>query len=127
MFGHGHIWNRNPGRIARTLSTAPAEAVLNLRCGELRDGRWVALEIKIGEVKVPGGVRNIERLRENVASNPAARNPRPEFSAAVTAMSMCSPLAPCGRNGMGAVLVPKEKPLIKSCRGAFVVVVLHSR
>lgn len=86
---------------------------------EFRDGRWVALEIKIGEVKVPGGVRNIERLRENVASNPAARNPRPEFSAAVTAMSMCSPLAPCGRNGMGAVLAPKEKPLIKSCRGTF--------
>ena len=46
---------------------------------ELRDGRWAALEIKLGEAKVPDGIRNIERLREKVASNPAARNPNPEF------------------------------------------------
>lgn len=54
---------------------------------ELRDGRWAALEIKLGEAKVPDGIRNIERLREKVASNPAARNPKPEFCAVVTAMS----------------------------------------
>lgn len=54
---------------------------------ELCDGRWAALEIKLGEAKVPDGIRNIERLREKVASNPAARNPRPEFSAVVTATS----------------------------------------
>jgi len=54
---------------------------------ELRDGRWAALEIKLGEAKVPDGVRNIERLREKVASNPAAHNPKPEFCAVVTATS----------------------------------------
>ena len=54
---------------------------------ELRDGRWAALEVKLGESKVPDGIRNIERLREKVASNPAARNPEPEFSAVVTATS----------------------------------------
>lgn len=54
---------------------------------ELRDGRWAALEIKLGESKVPDGMENIERLRKKVASNPAARNPQPEFSAVVTATS----------------------------------------
>ena len=54
---------------------------------ELRDGRWAALEIKLGEAKVPDGIRNIERLREKVASNPAAHNPKPEFCAVVTATS----------------------------------------
>ena len=54
---------------------------------ELRDGRWAALEVKLGEANVPDGIRNIERLLEKVASNPAARNPEPEFSAVVTATS----------------------------------------
>lgn len=54
---------------------------------ELRDGRWAALEVKLGEANVPDGIRNIERLRKKVASNPAARNPEPEFSAVVTATS----------------------------------------
>ncbi len=42
---------------------------------ELRDGRWAAIEIKLGEAKVPDGISNIKRLRRKVASNPAARNP----------------------------------------------------
>lgn len=54
---------------------------------ELRDGRWAALEVKLGEAKVPDGIKNIERLRKKVAANPAARNPKPEFSAVVTAAS----------------------------------------
>lgn len=54
---------------------------------ELRDGRWAALEVKLGETKVPDGVRNIERLRQKVAANPAARNPKPAFSAVLTATS----------------------------------------
>lgn len=54
---------------------------------ELRDGRWAALEVKLGEAKVPDGIRNIERLRKKVAFNPAVRNPKPEFSAVVTATS----------------------------------------
>lgn len=54
---------------------------------ELRDGRWAALEVKLGEPKVPDGIRNIERLRQKVAANPAARNPKPAFSAVLTATS----------------------------------------
>ena len=54
---------------------------------ELRDGRWAALEVKLGETKVPDGIRNIERLRQKVAANPVARNPKPAFSAVVTATS----------------------------------------
>ena len=42
---------------------------------ELNDGRWAAIEIKLGESKVSDGIRNIERLRRKVALNPAARNP----------------------------------------------------
>ena len=54
---------------------------------ELNDGRWAAIEIKLGESKVSDGIRNIERLRRKVALNPAARNPQPEFCAVVTATS----------------------------------------
>ena len=54
---------------------------------ELRDGRWAALEIKLGEEKVPDGIESIKRLRRKIASNPAARNPNPVFCAVVTATS----------------------------------------
>lgn len=54
---------------------------------ELKDGRWAAIEIKLGESKVSDGIRNIERLRRKVALNPAARNPQPEFCAVITATS----------------------------------------
>ncbi len=54
---------------------------------ELRDGRWAGIEIKLGEEKVPDGIANLNRLRKKVAANPAARNPRPEFMAVVTATS----------------------------------------
>lgn len=50
---------------------------------ELRDGRWAPIEVKLGENKVPEAFANIERLRRKVAANPAARNPRPSFSAVV--------------------------------------------
>ena len=48
---------------------------------ELRDGRWGALEIKLGENKAGDGIRSLVRLRNKVASNPAARNPEPSFLA----------------------------------------------
>lgn len=54
---------------------------------ELRDGRWAAIEIKMGESGVPKGVASLRRLRKKVAANPAARNPAPEFMAVVTAAS----------------------------------------
>lgn len=52
---------------------------------ELRDGRWAAIEVKLGESKVPGAIANLRRLQRKVASNPAARNPEPEFLAVLTA------------------------------------------
>ncbi|MBS5450459.1 MAG: hypothetical protein KHY83_10445 [Coriobacteriia bacterium] len=36
---------------------------------------------------MPDGIANLNRLRKKVAANPAARNPRPEFMAVVTATS----------------------------------------
>lgn len=54
---------------------------------ELRDGRWAGIEIKLGEDKVPDGISNLKRLRNKVSSNPAARNPEPEFMAVLTGTS----------------------------------------
>ncbi len=48
---------------------------------ELRDGRWAAFEVKLGENKVGEAVAALSRLRGKVAANPAARNPAPEFMA----------------------------------------------
>lgn len=52
---------------------------------ELRDGRWAALEVKIGESKVDAAAKSLNRLRAKVAANPAARNPEPEFLAVLVA------------------------------------------
>ncbi len=54
---------------------------------ELADGTWAAIEVKLGEDKVPEGIANLGRLRRKVAANPAARNPEPAFMAVVTANS----------------------------------------
>lgn len=48
---------------------------------ELRDGRWGAIEIKLGANKVPEAVRSLCRLRDKVGNNPAARSPEPSFLA----------------------------------------------
>ena len=50
---------------------------------ELRDGRWAAIEIKLGEPKVEMAAANLKRLQSKIAANPAARNPEPEFLAVV--------------------------------------------
>ena len=50
---------------------------------ELRDGRWAAIEVKLGESGVAAGAASLNRLRKKVAANPAARNPEPEFMAVV--------------------------------------------
>lgn len=50
---------------------------------ELRDGRWAAFEVKLGEAKVDDAVRSLHRLKEKIALNPAARNPEPEFMAVI--------------------------------------------
>lgn len=46
---------------------------------ELRDGRWGAIEIKLGANKAADAERSLLRLRDKVAANPAARNPEPSF------------------------------------------------
>ncbi|WP_180326760.1 ATP-binding protein [Raoultibacter phocaeensis] len=46
---------------------------------ELRDGRWGAIEVKLGANKADAGVRNLLRLKNKIAANPAARNPEPSF------------------------------------------------
>lgn len=50
---------------------------------ELRDGRWAPIEIKLGDSKAPEALASLERLRKKVAANPAARNPKPSFSAVI--------------------------------------------
>lgn len=50
---------------------------------ELRDGRWAAIEIKLGESKVKEAAASLNRLKRKVASNPAARNGAPTFMAVV--------------------------------------------
>lgn len=48
---------------------------------ELNDGRWGAIEIKLGSNKVDQGVHSLLRLRNKIQSNPAAHNPEPSFMA----------------------------------------------
>lgn len=52
---------------------------------ELRDGRWAAFEVKLGEGKVEQAARSLNRLKSKVAANPAARNGEPEFMAVIVA------------------------------------------
>lgn len=48
---------------------------------ELRDGRWAAFEVKLGEAKEEEAAVSLHRLRKKVSANPATRNPEPEFMA----------------------------------------------
>lgn len=54
---------------------------------ELQDGRWAALEIKLGASKVESAAASLVRLKEKVLQNPAARNREPEFMAVVLGVS----------------------------------------
>ena len=48
---------------------------------ELRDGRWAAIEIKLGDNKVDDAVNNLMRLKKKIAANPPAQNKEPSFLA----------------------------------------------
>ena len=48
---------------------------------ELRDGRWAAFEIKLGDSKFEEGAASLMRLKKKIALNPAAENPEPAFMA----------------------------------------------
>ena len=48
---------------------------------ELNDGRWAAFECKLGENKVEDAAKSLNRLKNKVLLNPAAKNREPEFLA----------------------------------------------
>ena len=48
---------------------------------ELRDGRWAAFEIKLGENRFREAAASLKRLKDKVALNPAAEKPEPVFTA----------------------------------------------
>lgn len=50
---------------------------------ELRDGRWAAFEIKLGENRIDEAAKALNRLKAKVLLNPAARNRTPEFLAVI--------------------------------------------
>ena len=54
---------------------------------ELRDGRWGAIEIKLGWNKVDLAESNLLRLKSKIAANPAARNPEPSFMMVLVGVS----------------------------------------
>lgn len=71
-----------PVRYYRDDSGLEVDAII-----ELTDGRWGAIEIKVGEDKVAEGERNLLRLRDKVCGNPRARVRPPEFMAVLTGVS----------------------------------------
>ena len=46
---------------------------------ELADGRWAAIEIKVGEDKVGEAIKHLNRLEDKVCSNARAKTRPPEF------------------------------------------------
>lgn len=63
---------------------------------ELPDGRWGAFEIKLNEEKAPQAEKNLLRLRDKVAANPAAQNKEPAFLAVLTGKSTFARQTPAG-------------------------------
>jgi predicted AAA+ superfamily ATPase len=63
---------------------------------ELNDGRWGAFEIKLSEEKVPEAQKNLLRLRNKVAANPAAKNREPSFLAVLVGKATFSRQTPEG-------------------------------
>lgn len=68
---------------------------------ELPDGRWGAFEVRLSEEKVPAAERNLLRLRDKIARNPAARNANPSFLAVLVGKASF-----CRRTPNGVFVVP---------------------
>ena len=66
----------DPVRYYRDADGLETDAVI-----ELRDGRWAAFEIKLGDNKFDEAAASLLRLKRKIALNPAAENPEPEFMA----------------------------------------------
>ena len=54
---------------------------------ELSDGRWAAIEVKLGEDKVADAVKTLNHLEEKVCSNPRAKVRPPEFKMVLVGVS----------------------------------------
>lgn len=54
---------------------------------ELADGRWGAIEIKVGEDKVDAGLANLNRLERKVCGNELSRTRPPEFKMVLVGVS----------------------------------------
>ncbi len=63
---------------------------------ELRDGRWGAIEIKLGANKAEDAERSLLRLQRKIAGNPAARNPNPSFLLALVGVGQFAYKMPSG-------------------------------
>ena len=66
----------DPVRYYRDADGLETDAVI-----ELRDGRWAAFEIKLGDNRFGEAAASLLRLKKKIALNPAAENPEPEFMA----------------------------------------------
>ena len=69
---------KDPLRYYRDSDGLEVDAII-----ELRDGRWAAFEIKLGENKLDEAAASLNRLRRKISLNPAARNPEPAFLAVI--------------------------------------------
>lgn len=54
---------------------------------ELDDGRWAAIEIKVGEDKVDEAIRHLDRLEKKICQNPRAQVRLPEFKLVLVGVS----------------------------------------
>jgi predicted AAA+ superfamily ATPase len=68
---------------------------------EVRDGRWAAIEIKLGENKVPEAIASLTRLKNKVSANPLAQNPLPSFMAVLVGNTPF-----CRRTPEGIYVIP---------------------
>lgn len=71
-----------PLRYYRDDSGLEADAII-----ELADGRWAALEVKVGEDKLGEGVDSLRSLRTKLCENPKTRVRPPEFMAVIVGIS----------------------------------------
>jgi len=68
---------------------------------ELRDGRWAAIEIKLGDNNVDDAVNNLIRLKMKIAANPLAQNKEPSFLAVLVGKTDF-----CRRTSEGVYVIP---------------------
>ena len=70
---------QNPLRYYHDDSGLEVDAII-----ELPDGRWGAIEIKLGENKAAEGVATLKTMRKKLCANPKAQVPEPSFMAVLT-------------------------------------------